>query len=659
LRKIATLFTVAFLGFFTLSLSEELSLERQQDIIERYQYIRGQLSLPPASMEEYRGDRCGTSIALEFFINRDNFTGEYAKIAAVLAARPAVPLSIISPDSLFRIHYAISGADSVYQKDNVVLYDGQSVPLYAYKVAQIADSVWDFEVNHLGFLRPPPDDTAGGDSLIDIYIINMPPQYYGETNGETPLTTQRATSFIEIDNDYGSIYPYNQSPNINRRLDAARVTVAHEFFHTIHYGLDYTEYETHLFQDPSNVQPWWEMTATWMEDMVFDNINDYYGYLSAFYDHPWLALQNASPAHILHQYASAIFPIFLTEKFDTLIIRDIWERCRDLGVGPQWAAAADQAIIEFSDSTYDLRRAFQEFAVWNYFTGSRYNLAPPGYKFSEGQDYPEIPSQAILSFNQYSTNLIHPNWPDTLSDGTSVIPFKTNLPQNMSAHYLYLRNIPLITDSLLRTVFGGVRDADYGTKWGFSFITFPSGPGYPTVDLIQQSPVVGSNVAYNIPTDGVQSVIAIPTPVSNNLLSYSASAKKWGYSVYFFSANIDTLKDEFEFLSPYPNPIVTPTDDDYVTFRLKVKTGRFNGIAGRMDVTIFSTTGEKLNKISSATDKTGFYQYYFGDIVKAQWSLDNQERRKISPGVYLAYCEMVFADGRSPITEKYKVAVIK
>ena len=46
----------------------------------------------------------------------------------------------------------------------------------------------------------------------------------------------RATAFMVLDNDYQEIYSYQSRP-----IEAVRVTCAHEFFHVIHFGIDFTE----------------------------------------------------------------------------------------------------------------------------------------------------------------------------------------------------------------------------------------------------------------------------------------------------------------------------------------------------------------------------------------------------------------------------------
>lgn len=662
MKKILVLAALLFLGIIRLASPEALSEQLQQELLDRLRYLKGEGPLP-ASLEGVELPHCGTQVAFDVFINRGNFTGKYATLAEQLEGRPdssSLPNHYISHDSLFRVHYTISGNAAVYQINVDTLNGGDGIPDYVNKVADIADSVWAFEVDHLGFQPPPSDGVNGGDSLMDIYILALSSSYYGYVEPEEALTNQRATSFIVLDNDY-DIWPYNNSDEMDRRLDAARVTMAHEFFHTIHYGMDYTEYETH---NDVNVLYWWEMSAVWMEEMAYDDINDYYAYLPSFYEYPWLGLQAVPPFNTLHQYGAAVFPIFLTEKFDTVIVRDIWERCRDYGIGSNFPQAANDAIVAYTDSIYndpasadsgnpeilyDLRKAFNEFAVWNLFTGTgdRASQAPDGFGFSEAGFYPEIGDGQMISLVQYegSNLLCQPDWPDTLGDGTSIEFFKNNKPQNLGAHYLNMHNINLIADSLFTVVFFG----DPLIDWNISFVGFPlNGADPATVAMLEQA---DTNVRFEAATNQYQNIIAIPSPISTNINFYP---EKFCYAMLFLDTIIPP-KGSYVISSPYPNPIRAYSNDDYVTFRARVVNALLLDKPAKMEITILNVAGEKIKRVTSEYDDL----HYGPNDISVVWNLDNQSGKKIAPGVYLAYCELIFGDGTPTVSEKYKISVIK
>ena len=62
-----------------------------------------------------------------------------------------------------------------------------------------------------------------------------------------------------------------------------------------------------------------------------------------------------------------------------------------MGVGPNFLEATQIAIDSASGGSENFRSVFGEFAIWNYFTGSRAASAPAGIGDSERAFYPEIP----------------------------------------------------------------------------------------------------------------------------------------------------------------------------------------------------------------------------------------------------------------------------
>lgn len=663
MKKLVFLLLIAlFWGIGQSAYSGALSEQQQQELIENYLYIRGEGPMP-ASLEGDTIRRCGTELALNLMNNRDNFTGKYAAIAAALVDRPNLPYSYVSPKGYVRVHYATLGTDAVLYPLIDANTDG--IPDYVNKIADIADSVWELEVIQMGYPAPPSDGINGGDSLKDIYITALPSQYYGITWFEAQITVQSFTSYMEIDNDY-NFWPYNLSSQMERRLDAARVTIAHEFFHTIHYGMDGTEFETHAETD---FVPWWEMTATWMEEIAYDNINDYYAYLPYFYNYPWYGLQYATyPVNTVHQYGCVVFPLYLSERFDTSLVRDIWEICAER-TGSQFLQAIDRALIEFTsdplkwDTTdqYDFQRAFNEFEVWNLFTGSRAARAPAGYGFSEAASYPVPPDSAYLNFAEYEGyRLIWP-WPDTtnegdpiiLGDGTPLTYYKGNLPQNAGAHYLSFQNLSLLSDSVFNFIFV----AGVGTKWTVTTVGFPTNVAQDAIILDSQrdlSPLAaGPPLYFNFDPSLYRNVVAIATPTDTSISKYPTG---FSYASIFSNTPLDSFSNAYVIHSPYPNPMVVKSDEDSVTFLAEIHTSSASGINAGMQVSIFSVSGEKINVLINSD---GFSIRFNGDPISLGWKLDNQSGRKVAPGVYLAYCQVILDNGSIEGAEKFKIAVIR
>jgi hypothetical protein len=642
LKKLIILSILVLGGFSVGPFGSALSDESQREILDRLLYIRGLGPLPASIDTSQPSGHCGTQDAFIVFINRGEFDAKYKTPLAMASDRPInLPLSYISPAGHYNIHYTTSGIDSVYRShEDINPADG--IPDYVNKIGQIADSVYNFEITHLGYPPPPSDGLAGGDSLYDIYIHNLGINYYGMTTGDSAVSSQRATSYLEIDNDY-NFFPYTTRP-----LDAARVTIAHEFFHAVHFGMDYTEYEG----TPSDPRLyWWEMSATWMEEMAYDGINDYYGYLPGFYDYPWVSLTDFTVGFSMHPYGSAVFPIFLTEKWDTLLVQDIWFRCRDYGTGAQFLRAADDAIFHFDslmkadqiladssyiDSVYHLHHAFREFAVWNLFTGSRAARAPAGIGFSERANYSMIPDSAFITHDTYPLKMIWPNWRDSLPY------YGVRVPQNLGANYINLESISLL-DSL-RFAFYGVRNTTIDLKWDLSMVAFPLNVNNPAVVDMKSQAATG--VLLDLwQTGDYYNIVAIPTPVSIYNSAYPGS---YGFA-YLISDTADIDTSGYEIMAPYPNPMVVSSNDDIITFRLRQPLVRTKSASFK--VYIYDIAGEKIKELEFIVEDQ--------DLLTLKWPLDNHRKEKVAPGVYLALCRATFSDGTPELIKKFKLAVIK
>ncbi|MBI2503287.1 MAG: hypothetical protein HYW07_08645 [Candidatus Latescibacteria bacterium] len=157
-------------------------------------------------------------------------------------------------------------------------------------------------------------------------------------------------------------------------MEALHATVAHEFFHAIQFG---------YYQGSEGV--WWqEASAVWMEEVAYPEVNDYLQYLSGFLRQPEKALDSGSPFSTdYHIYGASLFAHFLDLRHGRGLIRAIWEE-----LGRRASASLDY----FDDAIrQEVPGGFSgvmgEFAVWNYFTGSRYRLPS---RYPDGDQYPQV-----------------------------------------------------------------------------------------------------------------------------------------------------------------------------------------------------------------------------------------------------------------------------
>ncbi|MEJ5305821.1 MAG: MXAN_6640 family putative metalloprotease [Ignavibacteria bacterium] len=311
--------------------------------------------------EEYNSyitdHKCGFHLINSVKSNIDKFTPDKREKIQSVMQRPVKQTFIISPSGKFKIHFDTTGIHAVQ-----------------YSVTEIAkaiDSVYNFEVLYMGFPPAPADNGVGGDNRYDIYIHNISP-LYGYTEFENSIGADRYTSFMVIDNSY------HESDYYTKGIDAARVTLAHEYHHAIQIG---------NYRYANNDVWFYELTSTSMEEFVFDSINDYYAYMPTFFSRPDKIFTG------FDGYSQAVWNIYLHKIFDydfTIFVRQ-WELMR---VYP--ALECVRKSIEERGKSF--KSVFSQFYLYNYYTGYR---SIPNKYYEEGSNYP------LVRFN-YSIQFIQP-----------------------------------------------------------------------------------------------------------------------------------------------------------------------------------------------------------------------------------------------------------
>ena len=225
---------------------------------------------------------------------------------SILRSRPSMDTFMVSQSGKFHIHYDLSGFDSpILDDDNL-----NGLPDYIEEVGIAADYVDSILVDVMNFLPVNPDD----DGAYDIYVEDLGVGYYGVNNLDfNSLGEHIGSSYIKIDNKYEEGDYYTSG------LDAMKVTVAHEYFHAIQrsYQLQFTTESLFFF----------EMSSTWIEDIIYPNVNDYIdsGWLSTFYNNPDKDIRETDG------YSIALYAHFLSSiidqdnNYENLIIKKVWE----------------------------------------------------------------------------------------------------------------------------------------------------------------------------------------------------------------------------------------------------------------------------------------------------------------------------------------------
>lgn len=311
-------------------------------------------SKPAINDESSIEHKCGT-MDLDYYANHDSHISEETKALLLKArSRPVMQKSIVSPSGYFRIHYDTTG---------------MSTPSYDInELAKAADSSYNYEINLLGFLPPPQDGGAGGDSHYDIYVVEL--GYYGVTNMESEVASgsKRYTSFIMIDQDFAEVK--------TKGLPGAQVTIAHEFHHAIQAGA--YKFDSAVPAD----RFFYEMTSVFMEERVFDSVNDYYYYLPSYFRNPNRTFREMTGYEMPHWniHLSSVLPIsFIKRQWELFISND----------------ALTSIYTSLSEADYPFSKVLKDFAVKNLFTGSKVNS---NYSYEEGKNYPKLTPTINLSF---------------------------------------------------------------------------------------------------------------------------------------------------------------------------------------------------------------------------------------------------------------------
>jgi hypothetical protein len=160
----------------------------------------------------------------------------------------------------------------------------------------------------LGWPLPPADRGAGGTPQFDIYLQDLGRRgLYGYCAPEDLVSGERnvASSYCVLDNDFAE-FALPPTPSM-------RVTVAHELFHAVQFGLDAREDGWFL-----------EATATWMEEQVTDDVDDNRQYLRhGQLGDPGTPLDSFGS---LGSYGNWIFFQRLTQRFGDQAVRRVWAR---------------------------------------------------------------------------------------------------------------------------------------------------------------------------------------------------------------------------------------------------------------------------------------------------------------------------------------------
>jgi hypothetical protein len=291
-----------------------------------------------------------------------------AQAVSGLNGRPVLPNEQTFGTEHFVIHYTLVGHQGVDPADA----NGNGISDYVETVADTMEHVWQVEVEMMGWAPPPPDRGEGGDTRLDVYLDNILSEGYagyvessGGHIGDNPLTVEgerNATyGFMVLDNDYVEVL---DDPNPTETpLQLMQASAAHEFNHLIQGGYD--DMDPHLWL--------YEATASWMEDEVYDDVNDTLYYIDAVFDNPDICLvAETARGNDEHWYGEWLLLRLMSERYGSDIVPSIWAYSRDL----DGFASINAALAPLGSSLVDESR---DFAIANLLRA-----------YEEGSTYPAV-----------------------------------------------------------------------------------------------------------------------------------------------------------------------------------------------------------------------------------------------------------------------------
>jgi hypothetical protein len=221
----------------------------------------------------------------------------------------------------------------------------------------------------LGWRAPKSDgdrgarNGVGAEGQTDVYITNLGRNLFGYAAPDPGQQGSQRFAYLVLDNDYVG-FP---SPP----LESMQVTVAHEYNHILQFGYDTLE-DLWMF----------ESSATWIEQKVYPDINDYLNFLPPFAKFPQLSMTGRDKV-----YADCVWNHWLESRYGPDVIRDAWASSLSAKPKHHSVAAYDASIKEHGGKSFS--REFAAFAP----TTAEWNSSPA---FPDAAAYPQMKRKGDL-----------------------------------------------------------------------------------------------------------------------------------------------------------------------------------------------------------------------------------------------------------------------
>lgn len=290
--------------------------------------------------------------------------------------------SIVSPNGYARIWWATEGDHQPPGEDS----DDNGVPDFVDHAVQLADELAIFTESE-GWRLPLVVDEEGGGFVsmdqapLDIYLVDFSAgdghyrrEQCGFQNGQ-----EVCAGHLRMENDFSPLY-------YPTREHGLKVVLVHEYFHAVQAAYH------------AEIPAWWsEGGATWFEEYYwpeqddFERLTDYY-----FEEYERSLHDRQRGAFDSYAYGASLFVYFLALHLGAEGVQAIHDQISE-------GKETERAVADLLESEFaPLAEAFELFAVWNLFTGSR-AVAPQGYpdagRFSQ-VSFVELDADQAINWNQ-------------------------------------------------------------------------------------------------------------------------------------------------------------------------------------------------------------------------------------------------------------------
>jgi hypothetical protein len=258
------------------------------------------------------------------------------------------------------VHWVATTRDAPPRADA----DGDGVPDYVERVHDVMEHVHQVENVGMGWREPVGDGRRGTEmNKTDLYLSQIGDEgHYGYA---VPDPDQRLDhsqfAYLVLDNDF------SEFPEYGGPLPLIQVTAAHEYNHVLQYAYD------------TAADRWFqESTAAWIEDKVYDGVNDYRQYVTSWARLPHVPLTSSGWRKF---YGDLVWNRWLDSRYGPEMIREAWAR------------SARLRPRSFAPGAYDsaLRRRGTTFsAAFSRFAADTAEWRADAGAFDEGGPWPDV-----------------------------------------------------------------------------------------------------------------------------------------------------------------------------------------------------------------------------------------------------------------------------